>query len=43
MGGSGARVLTTRIYAMHDRRKETGLCTLCLGGGNAVTMIVRRE
>ena len=43
IGCSGARVLTTLIYAMHDRRKETGLCTLCLGGGNAVTMIVRRE
>ena len=43
IGCSGARVLTTLIYAMHDRQKETGLCTLCLGGGNAVTMIVRRE
>jgi len=43
IGCSGARVLTTMMYAMHDRRKETGLCTLCLGGGNAVTMIVRRE
>jgi len=43
IGCSGARVLTTLIYAMHDRQKETGLCTLCLGGGNAVTMIVRKE
>jgi len=43
IGCSGARVLTTLIYAMQDRQKETGLCTLCLGGGNAVTMIVRRE
>ena len=43
IGCSGARVLTTMMYAMHDRKKETGLCTLCLGGGNAVTMIVRRE
>ncbi len=43
IGCSGTRVLTTLIHAMHDRRKETGLCTLCLGGGNAVTMIVRRE
>jgi acetyl-CoA C-acetyltransferase len=43
IGCSGARVLTTLIYAMHDRQKETGLCTLCLGGGNAVTMIIRKE
>ena len=43
IGCSGARVLTTLVYALHDRQKETGLCTLCLGGGNAVTMIVRRE
>jgi acetyl-CoA C-acetyltransferase len=43
IGCSGARVLTTLIYAMHDRNKQTGLCTLCLGGGNAVTMIVRKD
>ncbi|MDR1405054.1 MAG: acetyl-CoA C-acetyltransferase [Candidatus Methanoplasma sp.] len=43
IGCSGSRVLTTLIYALRDRGKETGLCTLCLGGGNAVTMIVRRE
>ncbi|MDR2698826.1 MAG: acetyl-CoA C-acetyltransferase [Candidatus Methanoplasma sp.] len=43
IGCSGARVLATLVYAMQDRQKETGLCTLCLGGGNAVTMIVRRE
>ena len=43
IGCSGARVLTTLVHAMRDRQKETGLCTLCLGGGNAVTMIVRRE
>ncbi len=42
IGCSGARVLTTLIHALHDRNKETGLATLCLGGGNAVTMIVRR-
>lgn len=43
IGCSGARVLTTLLYALQDRNKETGLATLCLGGGNAVTMIVRRE
>ncbi len=43
IGCSGARVLTSLIYALHDRNKDTGLATLCLGGGNAVTMIVKRE
>ena len=43
IGCSGARVLTTLLYALEDRKKEVGLGTLCLGGGNAVTMIVRRE
>jgi len=43
IGASGARVLTTLLYALQDRGARTGLCTLCLGGGNAVTMLVRRE
>ena len=43
IGASGARVMTTLIHALHDRKKDVGLGTLCLGGGNAVTMIVRRE
>ena len=36
IGASGARILTTLIYALKDRGLETGLATLCLGGGNAV-------
>jgi acetyl-CoA C-acetyltransferase len=43
IGASGARVLTTLIYAMHDRHAKTGLATLCLGGGNAVSMLVQTE
>jgi acetyl-CoA C-acetyltransferase len=42
IGCSGARVLTTLLYAMHDRKAHRGLATLCLGGGNAVAMIVER-
>ncbi len=42
IGCSGSRVLTTLAYALRDRKKEYGLGTLCLGGGNAVTMIIRR-
>jgi len=40
IGCSGARVLTTLIHALRQKGKRTGLATLCLGGGNAVAMIV---
>lgn len=40
IGASGARVLTTLLYAMRDRNVSTGLATLCLGGGNAVALSV---
>jgi acetyl-CoA C-acetyltransferase len=40
IGASGARVLTTLLYAMRDRKVRTGLATLCLGGGNAVALSV---
>lgn len=42
IGASGARVLTTLLYALKDRRGKTGLATLCLGGGNAVALSVER-
>ncbi|MGB2581600.1 MAG: acetyl-CoA C-acetyltransferase, partial [Thermoplasmata archaeon] len=42
IGCSGARVLTTLIYAMRRRNAFRGIATLCLGGGNAVAMIVER-
>ena len=40
IGASGARVLTTLLYAMQDRKVASGLATLCLGGGNAVALAV---
>jgi len=40
IGASGARVLTTLLYAMRDQKKKSGLATLCLGGGNAVALSV---
>jgi acetyl-CoA C-acetyltransferase len=40
IGASGARILTTLLYAMRDKKAKTGLATLCLGGGNAVAMSV---
>lgn len=43
IGASGARVLTTLIHAMVLRNKQHGLASLCLGGGNAVAVIVARR
>ena len=40
IGASGARVLTTLVHALHTRNLKRGLASLCLGGGNAVAMIV---
>jgi acetyl-CoA C-acetyltransferase len=42
IGASGARVLTTLLYALRDRGAASGLATLCLGGGNAVALSVER-
>jgi len=43
LGASGARVLTTLIYALKDRRLKKGIASLCLGGGEAVAMAIEME
>jgi acetyl-CoA C-acetyltransferase len=43
IGASGARVLTTLVHALHRHGKRYGLASLCLGGGNAVAMIVEKS
>src|SRR2546427_10134849 len=43
IGCSGGRVLTTLIYALKHTGKKRGVATLCLGGGDAGSMIVERE
>jgi len=43
IGCSGARVLTTLIYALKDRGLKKGIATLCLGGGEAVAMAIEIE
>ena len=43
IGASGARILVTLLYALQQRNLRRGLAALCLGGGNAVAMIVERE
>jgi acetyl-CoA C-acetyltransferase len=42
IGASGGRVLTTLLYAMKDRGAKTGMASLCLGGGEAVSLFVDR-
>jgi acetyl-CoA C-acetyltransferase len=41
IGASGARVLTTLLYALLDRKAKRGIAALCLGGGNAVAMAIQ--
>ena len=42
IGASGARVLTTLVYALKDRGLARGVAALCLGGGNGVALAVER-
>ncbi len=42
IGASGCRVLVTMLHEMVRSGKKTGLATLCLGGGEAVSLIVKR-
>lgn len=42
IGASGARVLTTLIYAMKNRGAKSGMASLCLGGGEAVSLYIDR-
>ena len=43
IGASGARVLVTLLHALERRGGRLGVAALCLGGGNAVAMLVERE
>ncbi len=42
IGASGARVLTTLLYALEQRQLRRGIAALCLGGGNGVALAVER-
>lgn len=42
VGATGAKILTTLIYALKDRNKNLGLVSLCIGGGQGVAMAVER-
>jgi acetyl-CoA C-acetyltransferase len=43
IGSSGARVLTTLVYALKHRGLQRGMATLCLGGGNGVALAIERS
>ena len=40
IGASGARILTTLLFAMKDHKAKQGLATLCIGGGEAVAVVI---
>jgi acetyl-CoA C-acetyltransferase len=42
LGASGARVLVTLLYAMAERKAKRGITILCLGGGEAVALLVEQ-
>ncbi|OLV16336.1 Acetyl-CoA acetyltransferase [Deinococcus marmoris] len=42
IGASGARILVTLLHAMKQQDKETGIATLCMGGGNGLALAVKR-
>ena len=42
IGASGARILTTLLYALEQRNLTRGIATLCLGGGNSVALAIER-
>jgi acetyl-CoA C-acetyltransferase len=42
IGASGARILTTLLYALEQRGLKRGIASLCLGGGNGVALAVER-
>jgi acetyl-CoA C-acetyltransferase len=42
IGATGARLLTTLVHAMKDRNAKRGLASLCIGGGEALALVVER-
>ncbi|THF88598.1 acetyl-CoA C-acetyltransferase [Deinococcus sp. KSM4-11] len=42
IGASGARILVTLLHALNQQDKETGIATLCMGGGNGLALAIKR-
>ena len=43
IGASGCRILVTLVHALIKENKEKGLCSLCIGGGQGISMVVSRK
>ena len=43
IGASGARVLTTLIYALRARHLRYGIASLCIGGGQGIAMVIEAQ
>ena len=43
IGASCCRVLVTLVHALINDNKEKGLCSLCIGGGQGISMVVSRK
>jgi acetyl-CoA C-acetyltransferase len=43
IGASGARILTTLLYAMRDQKVERGMASICIGGGEALALVAKRD
>ncbi len=43
IGCSGARIITTLLHAMEQKKAFRGLATMCIGGGNGIAMVIERE
>jgi acetyl-CoA C-acetyltransferase len=41
IGATGAKILTTLLYALKRRKKEWGVASACIGGGQGVAMVVK--
>ncbi|MGB3811475.1 MAG: 3-oxoadipyl-CoA thiolase, partial [Parvibaculum sp.] len=42
LGMSGARLVTTAMYELHERKARYALCTMCIGVGQGIAMVIER-
>ena len=43
IGAPGARIVTTLLHLLQDKKKEVGLATLCVGGGMGLSIVIKAE
>ena len=42
IGASGARIVVSLLYALHQQHKQRGIAAICIGGGEALAMAIER-